>query len=122
VEFIRPEFAADEIVERYFSPQEVMELRGLSPTLRVEAFFLCWTRKEAYIKARGEGLNIPLTSFHVSLTPGQPEQLESTDSFDWSLHSFRPGARYVGALVGEGKGWRPRHWDWKPCNCPTYEA
>ncbi len=114
VELIRPEFAADEIAERYFSPREVMELRGLPPSLRVEAFFLCWTRKEAYIKARGEGLHIPLASFHVSLTPGQPERLESADSLHWSLHSLRPDPRYVGALVGEGRGWRFRQWDWKP--------
>ena len=112
MELIRPEFAADEIADRYFSPQEAMELRGLSPSLRVEAFFLCWTRKEAYIKARGEGLHIPLRSFHVSLTPGQPERLESRDSSHWSLHSLRPDACYVGALVGEGGGWRLRYWDW----------
>jgi 4'-phosphopantetheinyl transferase len=112
VELIRPEFAADEIADRYFSPQEAMELRGLSPSLRVEAFFLCWTRKEAYIKARGEGLHIPLRSFHVSLTPGQPERLESADSSHWNLHSVRPDPCYVGALVGEGRSWRLRYWDW----------
>jgi len=113
VELIRPEFAVDEIADRYFSPEEAMELRGLPPSLRAEAFFLCWTRKEAYIKARGEGLHIPLRSFHVSLTPGQPERLESADSSRWSLYSLRPDPRYVGALVGEGGGWRVRYGEWK---------
>jgi 4'-phosphopantetheinyl transferase len=114
VELIRPEFAVDEIADRYFSEEEARELRGLPPSLRAEAFFLCWTRKEAYIKARGEGLQIPLTSFHVSLTPGQPERLKSADSSLWSLHSLRPDPRYVGALVGEGRGWRLRCAEWKP--------
>jgi 4'-phosphopantetheinyl transferase len=114
VELLRPAVAGDEIAERFFSPQEVMELRALPPSLRDEGFFLCWTRKEAYVKARGEGLNVPLESFHVSLTPGQPERLQSADSSRWSLRSLRPDPRYVGALVGEGGDWRLRCWDWKP--------
>jgi 4'-phosphopantetheinyl transferase len=114
VELLRPDFAADEIAERYFSPQEVMELRAVPTSLRAEGFFLCWTRKEAYIKARGEGLHIPLDSFQVSLTPGQPERLQSSDNSQWGLRSLRPDSRYVGALVGEGQGWRMRCWDWKP--------
>jgi 4'-phosphopantetheinyl transferase len=114
VELVRPDFASEEIAERYFSLRELEELRTLPSKHRAEGFFLCWTRKEAYIKARGEGLQIPLESFSVSLTPGQPEKLESTDSSRWTLHSFRPGPPYVGALVGESKAWRLRHLDWKP--------
>jgi 4'-phosphopantetheinyl transferase len=117
VELVRPDFGGDEIAERYFAPQEVEELRILPASLRAEAFFLCWTRKEAYVKARGEGLQIPLDSFHVSLTPGQPEQLYSSDSLSWTLRSLRPDPRYVGALVGEGEGWRLRFWDWQPLVC-----
>jgi len=113
VELVRPDFAGVEIAERYFSPQEVMELRALPPSLRAEGFFLCWTRKEAYVKARGEGLHIPLDSFHVSLTPGQPERLESTDSIRWTLCSLHPDPQYAAALVGEGRSWRVRRWDWK---------
>jgi len=113
VELVRPDFASDDIAERYFSPQEVSELRALPPPLRAEGFFLCWTRKEAYVKARGEGLQIPLESFYVSLTPGQPERLQSADSSRWSLVSLRPDREYVGALVGEGRGWRLRCWDWR---------
>lgn len=114
VELVRPDFGGDEIAERYFAPQEVEELRLLSPSLHAEAFFLCWTRKEAYIKARGEGLGIPLDSFHVSLTPGQPERLHSTDSFRWKLVSLRPDPQYVGALVVEVGEWQIKLWDWKP--------
>jgi 4'-phosphopantetheinyl transferase len=110
VELVRPEVPADEIAKRYFSPQEVTELRALPMSLRAEGFYLCWTRKEAYVKARGEGLHIPLESFHVSLTPGRPERLESADSCRWSMQSLYPDPHYVGALVAEGQDLRLRQW------------
>jgi 4'-phosphopantetheinyl transferase len=112
VELIRPSFAGVEIAERYFAQQEIEELRALPPSLLAEGFFHCWARKEAYVKARGEGLQIPLRSFRVSLTPGQPERLESADCARWSLHSITPDANYVGALVVEGKEPLIRYWDW----------
>jgi len=114
VELIRPEFAGQEIARRYFSPHEVMELEALPEPLRPEGFFLCWTRKEAYIKARGEGLHIPLESFHVSLTPGNPASLQSEDRSRWTVRSLRPHPHYAGAVVGEGSDWELRLWDWKP--------
>jgi 4'-phosphopantetheinyl transferase len=113
VEFIRPESPADEIAQRYFSPKELMELRTLPPSLRAEGFYLCWTRKEAYIKATGEGLHVPLESFNVSLTPGLPERLESADSDRWSMRSLYPDPLYAGALVAEGRHLRLRQWGWE---------
>ena len=114
VEMVRADFAGEKIAERFFSPQEVRELRSLPAAVQDEGFFLCWTRKEAYIKARGEGLQIPLKSFHVSLTPTKPARLQADDSSRWSLHSLRLGGRYVGAVVGEGNGWKLRGWEWRP--------
>ncbi len=116
VELIRPSFAGVEIAERYFSPQEIAELKTLPPSLLAEGFFHCWARKEAYVKARGEGLQIPLRSFRVSLTPGQPERLESADSARWSMHSITPDANYVGALVVEGNEPLIRYWNWNSAN------
>lgn len=113
VELVRPDFAGEKIAERFFSSQEVKELRSLPAPAQDEGFFLCWTRKEAYIKARGEGLQIPLKSFHVSLTPGQPARLQAGDSSRWSLRSLRPDARYVGAVVGENQDWKLRGWEWR---------
>ena len=98
-EQIRPEFAGAEIAERYFSATENQELQALPPELRAEGFFLCWTRKEAYIKARGEGLRIPLNTFDVSLTPGAPATLRSDDCSEWELVSFTPAAQFAGACV-----------------------
>jgi 4'-phosphopantetheinyl transferase len=112
IEFIRHDFGGEEIAERYFSTQELEELRALPMTLREEGFFRCWTRKEAYIKALGDGLLIPLKSFRVSLTPGRPARLESADSSFWTLRSINPDPGYVAALVGEGRGWKLRCMDW----------
>jgi len=114
LEPIRSDFATDDIAERFFSPAEIKELGSLPPDLKAEGFFQCWTRKEAYIKARGEGLQIPLDSFSVTLTPGEPEQLSSADSARWSLRAFQPAEGYAGAVVGEGNGWELRCWQWNP--------
>jgi 4'-phosphopantetheinyl transferase len=122
VEIVRTNIACEEIAQRYFSRQEAAELRAAPRQLQAEAFFLCWTRKEAYVKARGEGLQIPLDSFNVSLLPGTPPRLESVDSSQWCLHSFRPHERYVGALVTSRKQCQVRYWDWVPTSsagCPN---
>lgn len=114
LEAIRANFAGDEIAERYFSKQELAELRALPEAMRAEGFFECWTRKEAYIKARGLGLQIPLQSFSVSLTPGKPETLQSEDASRWALYSIDVGPGFAGAVVVEGRKWRPHFWNWTP--------
>ena len=114
VELIRSDIASEEIASRYFAPREVAELQSLPPSARAEGFFLCWTRKEAYIKAVGDGLQISLASFRVSLVPSQPPCLESADSSRWTLRSLSPAPDYVGALVGEGKDWQLHCFDWQP--------
>ena len=101
-EKIRPEFATEGIAERYFSAAEQTELGGLPIELRTSAFFLCWTRKEAYVKAHGGGLQIPLDSFDVTLTPGAPEKLISADSERWNMRSFEPAQEYVASIIVEG--------------------
>ena len=116
VEKIRPEFAGEDIAKRYFSPTEVAELRRLPEERRAEGFFLCWTRKEAYVKALGEGLHFPLDGFSVSLTPGEPVRLRAEDSIRWSIQSFAPsrpsGVTHVGAVVCEGNDWTVQQLDW----------
>ena len=116
IEKIKPEVAFEGIESHYFSPSERAELEALSRDLRPEGFFLCWARKEAYVKARGEGLKVPLESFSVSLTPGNPAVLQSSDKQRWSLYSLDPTAGFVGALAAEGRGHRLQFWDWSGSN------
>ena len=78
---------------------------------------MCWTRKEAYIKARGEGLSLPLDQFDVSLAPGAPARLLAVASDErehtrWALQSLDPGPGYVAALAIAGQGWVARCWRW----------
>lgn len=118
VEKVRPEFASVEIATRYFSVEEVEELRALPASLQAEGFFLCWTRKEAYVKALGEGLRFPLDSFRVSLSPGKPAELYTKGGSPWRIESFvphvLPDARHVAAVVSEGTAWTAEYFEWKP--------
>jgi 4'-phosphopantetheinyl transferase len=116
LEALRPEVAGEEIAVNYFSARELEELRALPTPQRVEGFFLCWTRKEAYIKARGGGLaKIPLDSFDVTLTPGREERLERAgDAERWTIRSFAPAEHYVAAIVVEGRDVALRYWSWAP--------
>jgi 4'-phosphopantetheinyl transferase len=102
VEHIRPDSAGDDIAQRYFSAREVSDLRTLPPEARVEGFFNCWTRKEAYLKATGMGLQIPLDSFAVSLLPGQPAQFLGGVDPRWQLAAHHPAESYVAAVVYDG--------------------
>ena len=91
--------------ERFFSAYEVGAWRDLDPTTRLEGFFNCWTRKEAYLKARGFGLSVSLDSFDVSLAPGVPAALlRGCDG--WSVQSFSPAAGFEAAVVAEATDWR----------------
>lgn len=104
VERVRPNVTDDRIAERFFAPEEVDALRALDPSDRHEAFFRCWTRKEAFVKACGEGLSLALDRFVVSLSPDvAPALLETKDdpneANEWSLHELRPGPGYIAALA-----------------------
>ena len=111
LEFVRGDLADESVAERFFSPTEVAALRALSPDVRRRAFFNCWTRKEAYIKARGEGLSMPLNQFDVSFAPDAPAVLlknhaDPNEVSRWSMQAVPMGPAYIAALVVEGFGWR----------------
>jgi 4'-phosphopantetheinyl transferase len=102
VEHVRPESAGEDIAQRYFSAREVSDLRTLPPEARVEGFFHCWTRKEAYLKATGMGLQIPLDSFSVSLLPEKPVQFLGGVASQWHMAAYHPADGYAAAVVYDG--------------------
>jgi 4'-phosphopantetheinyl transferase len=102
VEHVRPEAAGEDIAGRYFSAREVSDLRSLPPDARVQGFFHCWTRKEAFLKATGMGLQIALDSFAVSLLPESPAEFLSGVEPQWQLAAYHPVEGYVAALVYDG--------------------
>ncbi|HTK76676.1 MAG TPA: thioesterase domain-containing protein [Gemmataceae bacterium] len=110
VERIRPRSDWRELAGRYFAPAEVAALDRVPDAARDRAFFQCWTRKEAYIKAHGLGMSLPLDRFAVSLGPGEPARLVNADHDPtqlgrWTLRDVSPGNDYAAALAVEGSGW-----------------
>ena len=113
VEKIRENADQEAIARRFFSDHEQDQLAALPPAEKSLGFFRCWTRKEAYIKATGEGLSLPLHQFDVSLKPGDTNALLSTRSDAaeaslWSLQDVPAGEGYVGAVCVRGHGWQLR--------------
>lgn len=96
---------SERLAERFFSPGEVASLKALSRSERAHAFLRCWTRKEAFLKARGDGLQLALDTFDVSLGPGQPVALLRTEwsrsePTEWILSDLSDeDAGYVAALA-----------------------
>lgn len=118
VEFMRADFANDEVAEHFFSPVEVKQLVRMPAELKTRSFFNCWTRKEAYIKARGEGLSHPLDQFDVSFAPNAPaalldNRLDPTEVSRWSLEELFPHPAYAAALTVEGNFSRLLLWDFQ---------
>jgi 4'-phosphopantetheinyl transferase len=117
VEYARADFACKEVAERFFSASEVSALRALGTGDYTEAFFNCWTRKEAFIKALGEGLTCPLASFSVSLIPREPAALLSVEGravepSRWSLRELHPGRGYAAALALEAAACSLKFYRW----------
>lgn len=104
----------DGLAARFFAQTESEQLQSLPAFQRTTAFFNCWTRKEAYIKALGEGLSHPLDRFAVTLGPGEPARFvhindDPVETALWSLYAFAPAADYVAALAVPGSGHRLRY-------------
>src|SRR5262249_19609358 len=116
VEAIRPEFASASIASRFFAPAECAAFEALPRNEQTEAFFACWSRKEAYMKARGTGIALGLDRFEVSLTPGRPAALLATHDEPhaverWRLAALAPGVGWGGAVVPDGPV-RLECWEW----------
>lgn len=118
IEYLHRTIAYEEIAEHFFSTCERASLRAIPAPVKSQAFFNCWTRKEAYIKARGEGLSLPLDQFDVSLVPGEPAALLATrgdplDTLRWSLQALAPHPDYVAAVAVAAQDWHLTCWHWE---------
>lgn len=106
VEYMRVDFATTDIAQRFFSRAEVATFNTLAEEERVAAFFRCWTRKEAFIKATGKGLSQSLDGFDVTVAPGVAAELLRVDQEDaarWFLTDIDAGREYAAALAVEGR-------------------
>ena len=113
IEFIRPDFDSIGIAGRFFSPREASTIRALPPNIQQEAFFACWTCKEAFIKAKGKGLSYGLNQFDVTVAPEGPAKLLSIngsteEASRWSLYGLAPGPGFAAALAVEENGLKPK--------------
>ncbi len=116
VEQMRATIEIDSIADRYFAPEEQTLLRSLPGENRLASFFQVWTRKEAYMKATGLGLYVPLEKFAVLPCPAGPAlrlKLSETpaEAVRWALRDLEPGAGYTGALAVAGQGCRLNCWE-----------
>jgi 4'-phosphopantetheinyl transferase len=125
VELVQTGLSFFQVADVSFSSTEIAALRDLPESLQAKGFYNCWTRKEAYVKARGEGLSFPLKQFDVSLTPGDPAKLlavrdtlssgNKVDEVDrWTMEELSVGEEYVAALGVEGSELKLTCRDWNP--------
>ncbi|MCA9751979.1 MAG: 4'-phosphopantetheinyl transferase superfamily protein [Gemmatimonadetes bacterium] len=97
----------DDVAGRFFSPAEILEYRSLPAEARLLAFYLTWTRKEAWLKARGVGLSADLASFDVRVEPGPPARLlrvagDAEEPLRWTLRTEVPAAGWVATVAWRG--------------------
>jgi 4'-phosphopantetheinyl transferase len=117
IEYIREDFATLEIAGYFFSKAEVAALISLPTDQRTIGFFNCWSRKEAFIKAKGMGVSYPLDRFTVSLAPGEPPALLKVDDDErevarWKMYELKPGAGYAAAMIATEPPVTLKLWHW----------
>lgn len=101
----RPDYLA--LAERFFCTEECADLRQLPDAQREAGFYECWVRKEAFVKAVGLGLTLPLDSFRVTLRPEDPPAVRVPAggpgaSGIWTMHAYRPVPDHAGAVAWQG--------------------
>ncbi len=115
VEQVRRESDLNTIARRFFSAHEQNQLAAMDSEERIEAFFRCWTRKEAYIKATGDGFSLPLCQFDVSLTASDASALlatrpDASEAGRWLLREVPGGPGCIAALCVRGQDWKLNDW------------
>jgi 4'-phosphopantetheinyl transferase len=117
IELIDSVVSTNEVAQSFFSTNEIAMLEALPQSLRLGGFFNCWARKEAYIKARGMGLSIPLDSFDVTSIEGEAVVLlgtgDSSGVSSWKIENLNIDSRYAGAIAAAGRDWKVAQWTWQ---------
>ncbi len=116
IEYLPRSIEYQPLAQRFFSAREVAMFNSVPEPLRKVAFFNGWTRKEAFVKATGEGLGRALDQFDVSLVPGEVACLLNVEACPeeanrWAMSVLDVGPDYIGALVVQGGDWRLSCWD-----------
>jgi 4'-phosphopantetheinyl transferase len=118
VEELRPVKDAEELVARFFSTRESDLFQSLAPSQKPAAFFNLWTRKEALLKATGEGITGGLNRVEVSFLENEPARLLAIDGASeaagqWTLSCFKPAAGFIGAVAIQARSAPVQCWKWK---------
>ena len=119
VEHVRTLDDFERVAERFFAPGERASLRAVDRARYEAAWFSCWTRKEAFIKAVGHGLSFALDRFEVAVNPDEPAALHMIDGDGsaarrWTVQHLDPAPDAVGALAYESAARPARLIDWQP--------
>ena len=120
IERVRTDIEVDAVAHRFFSSCERLALASLPVSEKYLGFFNCWTRKEAFVKAVGQGLSLPLENFDVSLTPGEPARLLATrpdarEAERWTMIAPEIQPEHVAAIVLEGPDMELKVQKFMPC-------
>lgn len=108
IEYLLRKINLKDIARRFFTIKENEKLDALPENLKKEAFFRCWTRKEAYLKAKGFGISVSLKSVEVSLLPEEKPEILAIDGLpmeqrNWSLFDIIHIHNYIGAIAAKGR-------------------
>jgi 4'-phosphopantetheinyl transferase len=113
IEFVKVDFIFDDVADRFFTPREVSAMRALPSALRRQAFYKCWTSKEAFLKAKGTGLSGKLDEVKINYESGQNVRIQAAVA-GWSLSEIDSGSGYEAALVVQGAPARLGPYRWEP--------
>lgn len=112
LERIQPRLIKGAIIEQVFTRHEISHFRSLPRSLQPRAFFSSWTRKEAYLKACGDGLLTSPDSFEFSMAQEETTELSDDGDTRWSLQGLTLAPEYAAAVAAEGRDWHLRLWHW----------
>ena len=116
IEHVRHDVQFRQLARRFFSAQEARELETYTEAGIPRAFFACWTRKEAFVKALGDGISFGLNEFSVAVDPFADDVALTThwdpeEAGNWSLTNIRTDPDYIAALAVAGQGFKIRYWE-----------